>query len=112
MADERRNQGQPGELSRVGEVEVGFEQDFERKYYRVQRSIWVLLVLFLLAGIAGLFGRGPLSTTTRRSADGTVRLTYERLARFRTPTAMMVEAPIDAAAHELRVRIPRPLLDR
>jgi len=113
MSNERRNPGQPGILSRVGEVEVGFDLDFERRYHRLQRIIWVLIAAALLAGLAGVFGRGPLATTMRRSPDGTLRLTYERLARFRTPSAMSIEASGSSlASGELRVRIPRQLLER
>src|SRR5215217_6791280 len=113
MSNERRNPGQPGFLSRVGEVEVGFDLDFERRYYRLQRIIWVLIAAALLAGLAGVFGRGPLATTMRRSPDGTLRLSYERLAPFRTPSAMSIEASGSSlASGELRVRIPRQLLER
>lgn len=48
------------------------------------------LFLLVLAGLCGVFGRGPLATGTVRSADGAVIVTYDRFARFRTPSSMQI----------------------
>jgi hypothetical protein len=64
--------------------------DFERRWWRFERVIyWIQTALVVLA-IAGLFGRGPLSAAHAASADRSVRVDYERLARFRTPTTLTV----------------------
>ena len=47
-----------------------------------------VLFLLVLAGLCGVFGRGPLATATIRSADGAVTVTYDRFARFRTPSSI------------------------
>jgi hypothetical protein len=48
------------------------------------RAIWTGMTLFMLAGLAGVFGRGVLSKATA-SAGSALVVKYERLLHFRTP---------------------------
>jgi hypothetical protein len=101
------------ELSRVGDIEVGYDLTFERRWYRVQQGCRYGAAILLVLGVAGLFGRGPLSRTTSESDDRRVALRYERLARARTPAPMelMVRGPA-AASGKLRVRIHGAVTER
>ena len=53
---------------------------FMRRNWRVQRAGWVLMTLAVLLGLAGLFGRGPLSSRVA-GAPG-VTLQYQRVVRL------------------------------
>jgi hypothetical protein len=77
-------------LSEVGGIEVGFDRNFERRWYWVQRTGWVVMIALLIAGVAGLLGRGPLSQAKTASPDGQIQVSYERLAHFRTPAVIEV----------------------
>lgn len=68
------------------EFEVGYDQPFERKWYRAELVGRVVMILFAAAAVAGLFGRGPFSHARAISADGALAVDYEPVARFMTPT--------------------------
>lgn len=53
----------------------------------------VLLVLFVLSAMAGLFGDGPLSDATASSDDGRLRVDYQRFCRRQTPDSLQVSLP-------------------
>jgi hypothetical protein len=86
-----------------GELDVGEDIDFERRWWRIQRTGQVVQTLVLVAGLAGLFGRGPLSNADAPSDRQGLRVHYERVARFRTPTILDVtiekSALADSTAH-------------
>lgn len=53
---------------------------FMRRNWQVQRAGWLLMTLVVLLGLAGLFGRGPL---TRRDASAPgLSLQYQRVLRL------------------------------
>ena len=54
-----------------------------RRNWRVKRVGWVVLAILVLAGAAGLFGDGPLSSTIR-SANG-LTLEFDRFVRRERP---------------------------
>lgn len=58
---------------------------FQRREWVVQRIGWVLIGLVLLAGMLGLFGRGPLAHRT--SANPALRVEYEWLTRRDSQTS-------------------------
>jgi hypothetical protein len=101
----------PRELSRVNDLNVGADETFERRWRTVQTIVIVLLVAFVLAGAAGLFGRGPLSKTTTQGSEG-VNLQYERFARSKTPAQVVLIVP-DRAVHgaTLHVLLPAKLVE-
>ena len=99
-----------GGISRVGDVEVGFNEDWERRWWRIERGGWMVLALFVLLGMSGVFGRGPLSKATAGEAGGPLRVEYERMARNHTPTVITAYLrPMGAG--EQTVWLSRDLLD-
>src|SRR3569833_3388571 len=72
------------------ELEVGFDQTFERKWRRLELASHAIMALFVLAALLGLFGRGPLSHRTQMSANGRLSLDYEPLVRWGTSTQVTV----------------------
>lgn len=71
---------------------------FHRREIVMQRAGMVALALFLLAGFAGVFGSGPLSSARVDGVDGT-RIEYQRLARATSPielrvTTLRAEPPV------------------
>jgi hypothetical protein len=85
------------------EERIGSDQEFERQWSRVQRTFWALLVLFLIAGLSGLFGRGPLSKA-KAGPEAGMLVEYERFARWKTPSRIKVfTGDSSPEAHEIQI---------
>ena len=68
------------------EVEVGFNERFERRWVWVQRVGTAIMVLFTVANLSGALGRGPFSHHTVKSIVGGLTVDYEPVSRAQTPT--------------------------
>ena len=68
------------------ELEVGFDQTFERRWHRAEQAGRVVMVVFVAAGLVGLFGRGPYSHRTDRTSDAGLAVDFEPVARSQTST--------------------------
>ena len=69
--------------------------NFHHSEWRIQRIGWVLVALFLVLAVAGLFGNGPLSRAY--TEDGAGRIDYERFTRYGLSTDLVVTPA--ASAH-------------
>ena len=69
-----------------GELEVGYDQRFEKSWSRAETVGRGLMALFLVAGLIGLFGRGPLSHHTNSAEDAALAVDFEPVARSQTGT--------------------------
>jgi hypothetical protein len=85
-------------------VSVGEDLDFQRRWWRFEKAAWALLAFVLLADALGAFGRGWLARADRRSADGTVRVRYERIERTGTPSNLTIDFG-PSAVHDQKVRL-------
>ncbi len=72
------------------ELEVGFDQRFERGWAWVERIGRIVMVCFVAAALAGLFGRGPFSHRTTTVAGTGLAVDYEPVARVQTGTQVTV----------------------
>jgi hypothetical protein len=86
------------DVARVGSDEIGRDEAFERRWHLAQRIAWGILAAFVLAGLAGIFGQGPLSSIRVASSSGIVTLRYARFARYEAPVALKVGIGPRAAA--------------
>jgi len=86
------------------EVAVGEDLAFQAKWWRFERSVWILFGLILLLDLSGLLGRGPLSKVERHTADGTVDVRYERIERTGTPSFMQVSFG-SSAIHDGKIEL-------
>jgi len=66
--------------------------DLQRLTWRVERLGWIALALVLVAGILGVFGSGPLSSTRAGGAAAGLFVEYERFARFGAVTRINIVA--------------------
>ncbi|MBD8270878.1 hypothetical protein [Pseudomonas fluorescens] len=62
----------------------------QRKVWRFERLGWYGLVVLIGLTLAGLFSKGPLSTSEVRSADGHVRVEYQRFLRNGSSDALVI----------------------
>lgn len=69
-----------------GELEVGYNEQFESRWHATQIVGLICMVVFLSACAAGVFGRGVFSHRSKASADGSLHVDYEPVAREGTGT--------------------------
>jgi hypothetical protein len=98
------------DVGAAGRIEVGSDIGFERRWRRIQWVVWTLMILLVIAGLSGAFGRGPLSMATVSSLHNTMLVRYERIARLRTPARIDVVIRQDPGAGDLRVVISTSLM--
>jgi len=90
--------------SRVGDLEVGQDLRFQRREWLVQRVGWGVLVAFLLAGLLGLLGGGPLAIAETGGDGDPMRLRYERFTRHGAPSALEVRLTSATVGADRRTR--------
>ncbi len=73
------------------EIAVGSDLDFQRKWWRFTKILWIVFVGIVIADLLGCFGRGPLAKAHLRTTDGTMDVTYERIERFSTPSILRIQ---------------------
>jgi hypothetical protein len=89
-------------------AEFQAEERIHRREWLAQRIAWVLLILIILAGLAGLFGSGPLSKRSIATASGTIEV--DRFARRRASDEWLIRAIQDDS--QLALRISASFLER
>lgn len=77
---------------RSAESQLGLPE--YRGHSLIERIAFALLVLFVIAALLGLFGDGPLSESVASSADGQVRVEYQRFGRRVTPQSLEITVPV------------------
>jgi hypothetical protein len=87
-------------LRRVGSLEIDQDLDFQRREWRVQRVLWVGAALLLVLAVLGLFGTGPISSTTATSGDGTVAVDYHRFVRHDGRASLRFHVSGDQASNQ------------
>jgi len=89
------------------EFEVGYDAFFERSWLRAAIIGRVLLAIVMLAGLAGLLGRGPFSHRTVADPSGTIKVDYEPIARYGTATQVTLHLDMRrlAEAPDVTVRL-------
>lgn len=81
------------------ELDITKGEAFQRREWRMERIGWALVTLFVLAGLVGLLGTGPLSSATATS--GAVSVEYHRVAHYEADdsvTLIFAPAAVEAGA--------------
>ena len=69
-----------------GELEVGFDEAFEKRWRRAEQAGRIVMVVFVVASLIGLLGRGPYSHQTKKLDDLSLAVDFEPVARSQTGT--------------------------
>ncbi len=72
-------------------IEINEDMDFQRRSWRVQRVGWAGMLLFVIAGFAGVFGSGPLAGVHHGSEGSALQMDYDRFIRLRAPATASFE---------------------
>lgn len=87
-----------------GELAVGEDLQFQRRWWKFEKAVWIFFGVIVLLDIAGLFGRGPLSKAHKQTADGAMKLDYDWVERFSTPSILTVHFG-PSAVHDGVIRL-------
>jgi hypothetical protein len=58
------------------ELAVGSDLEFQRRWWKFERAVWIFFTLLLVIDVLGVFGRGTLSKARLRARDGSAEVTY------------------------------------
>lgn len=92
-------------VPKVDGIAVGYDEWFEDRWNTFSRWTWVGLLIFVLAGLTGVLGKGPLAKTTAGTADDPMYVQYDRYARFQTPSTLRITVMPNAVLKDNALRI-------
>jgi hypothetical protein len=72
------------------ELAVGEDLEFQRRWWRFERIVWVVFAAIIVLDLIGVLGRGPLAHARTKTADGAMNMTYDRFLRFQTPSIITI----------------------
>lgn len=93
------------------EFEVGYDASFEQSWFRFMQVGRVVMLLFVLAALAGLVGRGPFSHHTLTSPGGSLSVDLEPVARYGTPTQITVHVRPPPGDTKVRLAIGGSMIE-
>jgi len=73
------------------EVAVGEDVEFQRRWWKFEKIVWVVFIVLVLLDLAGVFGRGPVAKAHLATEGGAMNVTYERIERTGTPSVLTVK---------------------
>jgi hypothetical protein len=83
-----------------------------RGHSLAEKVAFALLVLFIVGAMLGLFGDGVLSQASVSSADGEVRVEYQRFSRRHAPEPVEITFPTQPGADTIELTINAEYLRR
>lgn len=60
-------------------LQVRQHERFTRREWRIERVGWLVMTVFVVAGLVGLLGPGPLGWTTAETSGGLLAVEYQRV---------------------------------
>lgn len=88
---------------RSAEAQLGLPE--YRGHTVAEKIAFALLVLFVVGALLGLFGDGWLSETAASSADGQLRVEYQRFSRRHAPQSLDITIPTRPAANSVELSV-------
>lgn len=76
--------------------------EFQKRWWRFERIVWIVFTAVIVLDALGAFGSGYLAKGHLSAPDGSVKITYDRIARYSTPSTLIV-AFEPAAIHDGKV---------
>jgi hypothetical protein len=73
------------------ELAVGEDVEFQRRWWKFEKVVWIVFAALIVLDLAGLFGRGPVAKAHAATTDGALSVNYERIERTGTPSRLTVK---------------------
>jgi hypothetical protein len=88
-----------------GPLEIEQDLPYQRRAWRRQRIMWVLLTLVLIGALLGLFGPGVLGDAVAGDRNAPLWLEYNRFGHWQAETTTLLFHVAPAAARDGQVRL-------
>lgn len=99
------------DIPKVGDLQVAQDMRYQRRSWFVQRVGWAVMLLVLLAAVAGVFGEGPVGAGAVAAEDGSFSVLFAEYPRKRAPETLRFRVNAGAVEEdELRVAFSRGYL--
>ena len=99
------------EIQQVGDLEIGIDQKFQQREWRMERIGWVIMLLIIAAGLLGLLGGpGLLSSTSAVSGDS-LEVNYERYLHLLEATSLELRVVPEQGQDTIRVWLSQSYLE-
>lgn len=100
------------EIARIGDIEINENMPAQRRAWAIRRAGWAAMALFVLAGLAGLLGPGPLSSRIAGARGSALWAEYNRFERYQSPSEMRIHLGAGAAREgKVRLSLPRHFIE-
>lgn len=86
------------------EIAVGSDMEFQHKWWRFTRVLWIVFTIVVIADLLGCFGRGLLANARLKASDGSMNVQYERIERFSTPSILHINFG-PASIHDGKIQL-------
>jgi hypothetical protein len=73
------------------EIAVGTDLEFQRRWWRFEKGVWILFALIVVLDLLGCFGRGYLAKAQARTQNGMMDVHYERIERLTAPSMLTIQ---------------------
>ncbi len=93
------------------ELEVGYNERFEQRWVWAERAGRLFMILFVAAGLTGLFGRGPLSHHSRTVPGANLSVDYEPVTRVQTGTQVTLHVRNDSDSPVMKILVSTQLVE-
>jgi hypothetical protein len=100
------------QLRQVGDLQINQDLSFQRRSWQVQRVGWWIMLLFVVLGLLGLLGSGPLSHRTLSTSDQSLQLEYDRLIRLHAPNRLKIQTTLGENTKQQIIQISDDYLEQ
>jgi hypothetical protein len=78
-------------IERIGDIQLDQELRHQEREWKIQRIGWFLMLAIVIAAVFGVFGAGPLSSTSAGGEPAGLTVNYERFIRHQDETELTIE---------------------
>lgn len=95
-----------------GELAVGENLQFQRRWWTFERIIWPIFVIIVLFDLLGGLGHGWLAKARAGTPGGALTLDYERIERANSPSTMTLHfGPAAITAGRIQVYVSNSVVE-
>jgi hypothetical protein len=97
--------------SNSDKLEIEQNLSFQRRFWKVQRILWLLVIVLLIAAFLGFFGgEGVLQKSVAKSNESRLIVEYPAYERLKAPSSLTLTA-VNTPKDTTKISVSREFLD-